>query len=270
MTFRTIIRSADLIPFSKASIAPSQKRRLQPCSVPCFSSSQAFGECLCRIKRNLFEILRLVPPPFPDPFRFRLKSFGINIQQLLGLCFWPANFYTMPSSKRYTVLIVPGSWHVPAHYESLTKALESDNISVLTLTLPTCDLSDASISDLQHPDLAGSPPSTPWPDMYADAHAVRKELLQLVEAGHSVLLVAHSYGGLPASEALTAELSFKSREKDAKAGGVIGFFAIASYFLPPGMTTVQAVGGKPLATTPEQVSRPRAFLVSPQTLQSRA
>lgn len=160
----------------------------------------------------------------------------------------------MSSPEQFTVLIVPGSWHVPAHYEPLIQYLKSKNIAASTLLLPTCDLSHASILDLQHPDLAGPPPSKPWPDMYADALAVREELSRLIEADLPVLLVAHSYGGLPASEALLPELCYRARKQQGKSGGVIGFFAIASFFLPAGMTTLQAVGGEPLPTTPVQVS----------------
>ncbi|KAL8786745.1 MAG: hypothetical protein Q9195_008079 [Heterodermia aff. obscurata] len=160
----------------------------------------------------------------------------------------------MSSLERFAVLIVPGSWHVPAHYEPLIQHLKSKNIPASTLLLPTCDLSHASILDLQHTDLIGPPPSQPWPDMYTDALAVRKNLSRDIEAGLAVLLVAHSYGGLPASEALLPELCYKARKEQGKSGGVIGFFAIASFFLPPGMTTLQAVGDEPLPTTPVQPS----------------
>ena len=161
----------------------------------------------------------------------------------------------MSPSKPFTVFLVPGSWHVPAHYEPLIKELESKHVAASTLALPTCGVSHASVLDLQHPDLAGSPPSKPWPDMYADAHAIRENLSKLVEDGNFVLLVAHSYGGLPASEALLPELCFLTRKRQGKLGGVIGFFAIASFFLPAGITTLQAVGGNPLPATPQQVSR---------------
>ena len=160
----------------------------------------------------------------------------------------------MSSLGRFTVFIVPGSWHVPAHYEPLIEHLRYKNIAASTLLLPTCDLSHASILDLQHADLAGPPPAKPWPDMYADALAVQEDLSRLVEAGLPVLLVAHSYGGLPASEALLPELCYQTRKQQGKTGGVIGFFAIASFFLPAGITTLQAVGGEPLPATPMQVS----------------
>ena len=147
----------------------------------------------------------------------------------------------------------------------MIKELQSQGISASTLLLPTCNLSHASILDLKHLDLANPHPSKPWPDMYADAHAIRKKLTQLVEAENSVLLVVHPYGGLPASEALLPELCLQVRRKDGKPGGVIGIFAIASFFLPAGMTTVQAVGGEPLPTTPEQVSNTQVFSSSPRT-----
>ena len=167
----------------------------------------------------------------------------------------------MFSPKPFSVLIVPGSWHVPAHFKPLISELESRHIEASTLLLPTCDLSNASVLDLQHPDLAGPPPSEPWPDMYADALAIRKSISQLVESGRSVLLVAHSYGGLPASEALLSELSYQARKQQDKPGGVIGFFAIASFFLPVGMTTKQAVGGDQLPSTPVQVCRQYCYFL---------
>ena len=163
----------------------------------------------------------------------------------------------MSKPDAFRIFLVPGSWHVPAHHENIIKEFGSQGIPASTLLLPTCDVTKASILDLSHPDLSGPRPSQPWPDMYADAQAIRDRLSQLVEAGEAVLLVAHSYGGLPASEALLPELCYQTRKRDGKSGGVIGLFAIASFLLA-GMTTVEAMGGgDPLPTTPSQVSNKR-------------
>ena len=164
----------------------------------------------------------------------------------------------MSTPNAFRVFLVPGSWHVPAHYENMIQEFGSQGIPASTLLLPTCDVTKASILDLSHPDLSGPRPSKPWPDMCADAQSVRDRLAQLVEAGESVLLVAHSYGGLLASEALLPELCYHTRKRQGKSGGVIGFYAIASFFLPAGMTTVEAMGGgEPLPTTPPQVTKSR-------------
>lgn len=88
--------------------------------------------------------------------------------------------------------------------------------------------------------------------MYDDADAVKSELQDLVEAGRDVIVVAHSYGGMPASQALTPDLTASARREECKTGGVVGLFGMATFFLPEGMTTVQAAGG-PMKETPEQV-----------------
>ena len=150
------------------------------------------------------------------------------------------------------VFIVPGSWHTLDHCTPLIQALESHSIPASAAELPTCQLSRCNIKDFQHPDLAGPRPEKPWPDMYADAAAVHASLQGLVDAGKEVILVAHSYGGMPAAEALTPDLCVEQRTARGEPGGVIGFFGMVTFFLPKGMTTTQAVGGR-MPQTPEQV-----------------
>ena len=138
----------------------------------------------------------------------------------------------MSSSEAFTVLLVPGSWHVPGHYKPLIEELHSKQIPTSALLLPTCSVSNASVLDLKHPGPAGPRPSEPWPDMYADAKAIGDKLFELVEAENLVLLVAHSYGGLPASEALLPELCRETRAKNGMRGGVIGSLPWRRSFFP--------------------------------------
>jgi pimeloyl-ACP methyl ester carboxylesterase len=83
---------------------------------------------------------------------------------------------TLPS-----VLLVPGAWHKPDHFRPLIDELADLDVHTVTLTS------------------SGDDPAT-LRDMYSDAEAIA----QAVEAiDRPVVVVAHSYGGLPATQGLT-------------------------------------------------------------------
>lgn len=75
-----------------------------------------------------------------------------------------------------TVVLVHGAWHAPWHWNPLSERLRADGRAVTTVDLPSCS--------------SGG-------DLHDDAAAIRAVLDQ----HEDVLLVAHSYGGLPATEA---------------------------------------------------------------------
>ncbi|HEY6492832.1 MAG TPA: alpha/beta hydrolase [Trebonia sp.] len=81
---------------------------------------------------------------------------------------------------RPTVVIVHGAWHTPAHFESFIKSIA--DIDVRTVRLPS---SGPDISALG--------------DMRDDAAEVRK-VVSAIDG--PVLVLAHSYGGVPVTEAL--------------------------------------------------------------------
>ena len=49
-----------------------------------------------------------------------------------------------------------------------------------------------------------------------------------------VLVVAHSYGGVPAAEAVTLAMTAKTRRSHGLKGGVIGMFFMNAYLIPAG------------------------------------
>lgn len=73
-----------------------------------------------------------------------------------------------------TVVLVHGAWHSPWHWEQVLRLLP---MPAVTVDLPSCG-----------PDRG---------DMHDDAAAIRAEL----DRHDTVTLVAHSYGGIPATEA---------------------------------------------------------------------
>ena len=83
---------------------------------------------------------------------------------------------TLPS-----VLLVPGAWHKPDHFRPLIDELADLDVHTVTLTS------------------SGDDPAT-LQDMHADAEVIA----QAVEAiDRPVVVVAHSYGGLPTTQGLT-------------------------------------------------------------------
>ncbi|KAJ9614187.1 hypothetical protein H2200_002323 [Cladophialophora chaetospira] len=123
-----------------------------------------------------------------------------------------------------TFIIVHGAWHQPIHFQLVTKSLESYGYKVLAPALPSVDKA----------------PNETTPDSQADIAAVRTTILdELDSAGNDVILVPHSYGGIPASGAVEG-LNPESRAAEGKTTSVIGIAAITSYILPKGMNIPMA------------------------------
>lgn len=70
-----------------------------------------------------------------------------------------------------------------------------------------------------------------------------KMLLPLLEDGKDVVLVMHSYGGLPGGAAAKG-LSKSERESQGLAGGVIGLVFLAAFLAREGDSLVSALGGR--------------------------
>lgn len=84
----------------------------------------------------------------------------------------------MPAAP--TVVLVHGAWHSPWSWTHVIEGLDQRGLASVTVDLPSC-----------RPDV--DPPA----DMHADAAEIRREL----DRHADVVLVAHSYGGIPATEA---------------------------------------------------------------------
>ncbi|MDH2393554.1 alpha/beta fold hydrolase [Streptomyces sp. HNM0663] len=79
-----------------------------------------------------------------------------------------------------------GAWHGPWCWEGLESALISDGWATRTVALPSAATPDA-------------PTSQPLAGMHADARAVR-ESLEAIDG--PVVVVGHSYGGIPVTQAI--------------------------------------------------------------------
>lgn len=122
-----------------------------------------------------------------------------------------------------TFVCVPGAFHTAEVYSPILEILRNDGYPAIALTLPSVGASPA------HPDFLG------------DVNCIRDCLIRLVSEGKEVVLVAHSYGGIPTCQA-PEELSRKEREEKGFPGGVIRLVFIMAYAMPEGFLPTAAGG----------------------------
>ena len=150
-----------------------------------------------------------------------------------------------------TIVIVHAAAQPPALYQPLAQALQKQRLPV--------DIVD-------YPSVGDNVPK--MQDNAGDLDAVRKTVSSLVEAGKDVIMLMHSYGGIPGTGALEG-LGKAQREVDGKKGGVIRLVYAAAYALRTG-EQVHVAGDldavKAYGKYFEDVSNPRSTLEDAQEL----
>lgn len=118
--------------------------------------------------------------------------------------------------QKPTIVCVPGAWHGPEIYDPAFSFLRSSGYPTVALPLPS----------------AGASPALK--DFSADVEIIRKGVSTLVEDEEKeVVLVTHSYSGMPGAEAPIG-LGKKEREKKGLKGGVIRLVFIMAFAMPEG------------------------------------
>jgi len=106
------------------------------------------------------------------------------------------------SSSKPVIVLIPGAWHTPEGFTPLITLLSIAGYPCIPLSIP---------STSAHPG---------HPDFSQDVTYVCNTISELVEAGKEVVVVMHSGGSIPGSEALP-HLSKVERKKEGKKGGLI-------------------------------------------------
>lgn len=126
------------------------------------------------------------------------------------------------SSAARSIIFVPGAWHKSSTYDPTLAQLKNNGYPgrLIPIELPSVD----------------APPDSPalW-SMLPDVQAVEKAIAAEIDAGHSVLLVAHSYGGIPSSCAL----------KKFADSGKVKYVVLAGFMLEFGESLIALAGGVP-------------------------
>ncbi|KAJ4136525.1 hypothetical protein NW768_004140 [Fusarium equiseti] len=131
-------------------------------------------------------------------------------------------------TERPVIAIIQGAWHRRPHYEAFAQALTSKGYTVLQPGNTTAGLVD-NIKGKTYLD---------------DVEVIRQTLQPSLDEGKKIVLVCHSYGGIPGSAA-TEGYQIHEREAKGLKGGIIHVVYVASFALPvKGLSLLAAVGGK--------------------------
>ncbi|CAI6337113.1 unnamed protein product [Periconia digitata] len=110
----------------------------------------------------------------------------------------------MASSTKPALVFVTGSFVMATHYEFLMEAIKTKGYPAQVIQLKT----------------AGTRRPGPLPTMYDDAADINAAAAKFADEGRDVVVVAHSYGGVPATQSLKG-VTKAEREKEGKQGGVV-------------------------------------------------
>ncbi|KAL2811561.1 alpha/beta-hydrolase [Aspergillus granulosus] len=111
-----------------------------------------------------------------------------------------------------TIVFIPGAWHSPEYYGAVRSLLEAKGYPTVGVDLPSVG-GHATMKD--------------------DAAAIRAVTEKLAAQGTKIVLVMHSYGGIPGSESASA-LGWKQRQAAGEPGGIVALVYIAAYMLEEG------------------------------------
>ncbi|KAI1817860.1 alpha/beta-hydrolase [Poronia punctata] len=133
----------------------------------------------------------------------------------------------MSDSKPF-ILLVTGSFAPPPMYDNFVAAVRERGYEIKVIHSPTVGLGPGVGRD--------TPPAT----MYDDAALIASEIEALADAGKEVILVAHSYGGMSATES-TKGLSVQERQKAGKKGGLIRIAYKTVLLATPGTSAAEVL-----------------------------
>ncbi|KAF2161519.1 hypothetical protein M409DRAFT_69642 [Zasmidium cellare ATCC 36951] len=131
------------------------------------------------------------------------------------------------AAKTTSILYVPGAWHKASTFNPVATLLEEAGYRVDLIDLP-------SVGPAKH-----------LPNFDADVEVIRSHIQKACDAGREIVLIGHSYGSIPASEAAKG-LDLSSRQKEGKAGGVKHLVFCCAFIVDEGHSLIGAFGGSPL------------------------
>lgn len=137
-----------------------------------------------------------------------------------------------------SIVFIPGSYVLLSAYHSFLNAISDAGYEVKSIHLPTIGLSSRE----------GRP--GPAPSMYDDAAVIADEVEKLADQGKEVILVGHSYGGVPMSQS-TKSLSRKERKAQGKSGGILRLGYMAALVPAVGQSARALLGRFPEQKRPE-------------------
>jgi len=129
------------------------------------------------------------------------------------------------ASEKPTLVFIPGAWHTPEYFEGVISQLKAHGYPVRALRMPSVGGDDTST-------------------MADDAAYIQKTTSALAAEGKEIILVMHSYGGIPGTQSAKGLLQ-KERAAEGQRGGIIGLVYLAAFLLPAGQSLASFLGSMP-------------------------
>lgn len=126
-------------------------------------------------------------------------------------------------ASKLTLVFIPGAWHGPEYYGTLIAQLQKHGYDAETLHLPSAGRDFAA-------------------NAYDDAAFIQQTTARLADQGKDLVLIMHSYGGVPGTESAKGLLK-KDRLAEGKQGGIVALVYIAAFLLPEGVSVFDSLGG---------------------------
>ncbi|KAH7140788.1 Alpha/beta hydrolase fold-1 [Dactylonectria macrodidyma] len=126
-----------------------------------------------------------------------------------------------------TIVLVPGAWHTPTHYEMMLQRFRDAGYPTSSKQLPSVGSSDPQNQSVT-----------------ADMNFIRQDLLlHELDQGRDVILILHSYGGSPGGAAAKG-LSKAERASSGKKGGIIGLVYMCAFVANEGDSLLSKFPGQ--------------------------
>ncbi|KAK1828777.1 Alpha/Beta hydrolase protein [Podospora conica] len=122
-----------------------------------------------------------------------------------------------PQASKPLIVLIPGAFHLPHHYHPITHPLSLLGHPILSIPLTCCGPTPSSVP-------LDATPTT-------DAAALHAHLLPLLDAGHSALIIAHSYGSRVATACIQGHTKPERAARNLP-GGILGAIYIAGFAFP--------------------------------------
>lgn len=127
------------------------------------------------------------------------------------------------ATTKPTIVLISGAWHVPTSYSKLTNALKASGYEVHSPSIPSAEQI--------------RPPKS---DMYTDTAFIREYVEKLINDGHTILALMHSYGGQVGTNALHG-LGTEIRAQKGLKGGISQLVYMTAFALPEGQSMISKV-----------------------------
>ncbi|KAL8831341.1 MAG: hypothetical protein Q9170_005334 [Blastenia crenularia] len=111
-----------------------------------------------------------------------------------------------------TILVIHGGYFLPPAWATFLSSLKAAGFEAECPRLPTC-----------------GDDRPPTKTIHDDVKVIHDAAIQLASAGKKIIVLAHSYGGIPASEAITRSL-YASQSDNG--GGVIHIIYLSAWLIP--------------------------------------